>query len=232
MAGPDHLVRPDSRRRGSPWYWHWVVPLLTAAGAEAIAVDLPASCPGDTLDGCTDAVVAAIGSRADVVLVAQSMGAFTAPDVALRVPVRAIILVNPMTPRPGETPGEWWVATGQPAAQRQADLAAGRDPDAPMDVAVLFLHDVPAEVAAAGADAERAPPDSMFAAPAAMSAWPDVETVQLTGRDDRLFPLDFQQRLARRGWGSSRRFLPGGHLIALSQPELVAGRILSWRAPA
>jgi pimeloyl-ACP methyl ester carboxylesterase len=56
--------------------------------------------------------------------------------------------------------------------------------------------------------------------------------VQLTGRDDRLFPLDFQQRLARARLGIEPEVLPGGHLIALSQPELVAGRILSWRAPA
>jgi alpha-beta hydrolase superfamily lysophospholipase len=221
---------------GSPWYWHRVVPLLAAAGAEAVAVDLPASAPGDSLAGCVAAVLAVLGARGDgrddVVLVAQSMGAFTAPDVAALVPVRAIILVNPMTPAPGETPGEWWAATDQPAAQRAADVAAGRDPDAPFDVWTRFLHDVPPEVAAAGADQERAPADSLFSTPPAMTAWPRVPTVQLSGRDDRLFPLAFQQTVARARLGIEPEVLPGGHLLALSQPERVAARLLALAAAA
>lgn len=212
---------------GSPWYWHSVVPLLQDAGAEAISVELPASAPGSTLSGCADAVVARIGDRSDVVLVAQSMGAFTAPDVAWRVPaVRAIVLVNPMTPRAGESPGQWWTASGQVAARRAADRAAGRDPDAPFDVWTTFLHDVEPAVAAAGAEHERAPADSMFAEPPAMDAWPEVETRQLTGRDDRFFPLDFQLRLARERLGIEPEVIDGGHLVALSRPREVADFLL------
>ena len=60
----------------------------------------------------TDAVVEAIGGRRPIVLVAQSMGGFTAPLVCERVPVELLILVNAMVPRPGETFHEWWTATG------------------------------------------------------------------------------------------------------------------------
>lgn len=50
----------------------------------------------------------AAGDRQDVVLVAQSLGAFTAPLVCARAPVRMLIFVNAMIPLPGETPGAWW----------------------------------------------------------------------------------------------------------------------------
>src|SRR5260370_26536716 len=93
---------------GAAWYWHRVVPLLQEAGHEAIAVDLPGDDETAGLPEYTRLVVSAIGDRNDVVLVAQSLGGFTAPLVAAPVPVRALVLVNPLIPRPGETPGAWW----------------------------------------------------------------------------------------------------------------------------
>jgi hypothetical protein len=42
-----------------------------------------------------------------VIVVAQSMAAFTAPLLCDRVDVRLLILVAPMIPAPGETPGAW-----------------------------------------------------------------------------------------------------------------------------
>jgi hypothetical protein len=53
-------------------------------------------------------VLAATGDRRDVVLVAQSLAGFTAPLVAARRPVDAIVLVAAMVPAPGETGVEWW----------------------------------------------------------------------------------------------------------------------------
>lgn len=92
---------------GAAWYWHRVVPLLQDLGHQAIAVDLPG---GDELAGLPEyarEVVNAIGDRGDVVIVAQSLGGFTAPLVAAKVPLRAVVLVNAMIPSPGETPGDW-----------------------------------------------------------------------------------------------------------------------------
>jgi pimeloyl-ACP methyl ester carboxylesterase len=44
----------------------------------------------------------------------------------------------------------------------------------------------------------------------------------IAGRDDRLFPLEFQRRVARERLGLDVVEVPGGHLAALSQPEAVA----------
>jgi len=59
---------------GAAWYWHRVVPELRARGHEAVAVDLPGADESAGLPEYADAVVAAIGGRHDVVVVAQSMG--------------------------------------------------------------------------------------------------------------------------------------------------------------
>ncbi|GAA3394348.1 alpha/beta fold hydrolase [Cryptosporangium minutisporangium] len=207
---------------GSAWYWHRVVPLLRERGHEAIAVDLPADDDAYGLEDYVDVVVNAVGKRDDLVLVAQSMGGLTAPLVCDRVPVSELILVNAMIPAPGESGGEWWSATGQGQAQRESDEREGRDPDAPFDPMVHFLHDVPAEVLADADAHQRDQSGTPFALPWPRDSWPDVPTRVLSSRDDRLFPVDFQVRVAQERLGITPEILPGGHLVALSRPvELV-----------
>src|SRR2546423_9496653 len=88
------------------WYWHRVVPELEGRGHEVIAVDLPSDDDSAGLAEYVDAVVDAIGTRTDdLILVAQSMAGFTAPLVCHRVPVRLLVLVAAMVPLPGEAPG-------------------------------------------------------------------------------------------------------------------------------
>ena len=69
---------------GMAWYWHRVSPLLQRAGHEAIAVDLPGDDESMGLNDYAEIVIRAIGERSNVVLVAQSLGGFTAPLVCAR----------------------------------------------------------------------------------------------------------------------------------------------------
>jgi pimeloyl-ACP methyl ester carboxylesterase len=48
----------------------------------------------------------------------------------------------------------------------------------------------------------------------------------LCGESDRFFPVEFQRTVARERLGVEPQVLPGGHLIALSQPTLVADYLL------
>ena len=93
---------------GLEWVWSRVTPFLVEPGNEAIAVDLPGDDETAGLPRYTELVVDAIGSRPDVVLVAGSLGGFTAPLVCERVPVCELVLVNAMIPDPGETAYDWW----------------------------------------------------------------------------------------------------------------------------
>jgi pimeloyl-ACP methyl ester carboxylesterase len=49
----------------------------------------------------------------------------------------------------------------------------------------------------------------------------------LAGGDDRLFPAEFQQRVARERLGIELDVIPGGHLVALANPQLVADRLIA-----
>jgi thioesterase domain-containing protein len=123
---------------GQAWYWHRLVPELQARGHEAIAVDLPAADDAAGFAEYADAVVAAIGDRrTGLVLVGQSLAGFTVPLVAERLPVEGIVLLNAMVPKPGESGGEWWDATGQAGARAAYAERGGRSAD-PFDPLVDF----------------------------------------------------------------------------------------------
>jgi len=210
---------------GTAWYWHRVAPLLAAAGHQVIAADLPADDETAGLPEYASTVLAAIGDARDVVLVAQSLGGFTAPLVAVKIGVRGIVFVNAMIPVPGETPGAWWAATGWQQARVQAAERGGYGTD--LDLATYFLHDVPPEVAAAGEPYQRPEADVVFGSVCDFGCWPDVPIRAVAGADDRFFPAAFQRGLARDRLGSEADVLPGGHLIALSQPERLAAYLLA-----
>lgn len=212
---------------GAAWYWHRIVPQLREAGHQAIAVDLPAADDSAGLSEYAGIVAAAIGDRTDVVLVAQSLGGFTAPLVATAVPVRALVLVNAMIPVPGETAGQWWDNTGWAQAREAAADLGGYPRE--FDLAVYFLHDVPPDVAAAGEAHQRPEADAVFRSRCDFSGWPQIPIRVVAGADDRFFPTGFQRALARERLGVEADVLPGGHLIALSRPTQLAGYLLAVR---
>lgn len=209
---------------GAAWYWHRVVPLLQAAGHEAAAVDLPGDDPAAGLPEYTDLVINAIGGRENVVLVAGSLGGFTAPLVAAKVPVGELVFVNAMIPVPGETAGAWWGNTGSLEAREAAAVEGGYGTD--FDLAVYFLHDVPPEVAASGEPYQRPEADAVFGSPCDFGSWPAVPIRAVAGAGDRFFPVDFQRAQVRDRLGIEADVLPGGHLIALSQPEALTRYLL------
>ena len=210
------------------WYWHLVTPELEARGHEVVAVDLPCDDDSAGLAEYVDTVVEAIGPRPeegdDLVLVAQSMGAFTAPLVAERVPVELIVLVAAMTPKPGESPGEWWTATGQTEAQAEQAVRDGREPGMG-DPVELFLHDVPQDVIDESVHHLVEQSGTPFEKPWPGERWPDVPTRFLLGRQDRLFPADFQRRIVPERLGIVPDEMDSGHLPALAHPKELAERL-------
>ncbi|MFI8186611.1 alpha/beta hydrolase [Actinacidiphila glaucinigra] len=215
---------------GGTWYWHLLVPELRRRGHAAVAVDLPTGDDRAGLREYADAVVAAAGDRAPLVLVAQSMAGFSAPLACERLGDRLVllVLVNAMVPAPGETAGEWWAATGQPEARRALDLAEGRPADGEFDPLVTFFHDLPGHVAEEALAQGNPQSDTPFGLPFPLPAWPDVPTRVVVGRDDRLFPAAFQRRVARERLGVEADVLPGGHLVALADPDGLADLLVGY----
>src|SRR3954454_25127891 len=96
VSGPDH--------------WHLLDPLLRAAGHDVVSVDLPCEDDSAGLAEYVGAARAAVGSSEDLIVVGQSLAAFTSAELAAAAPTRLLVYLNGMIPAPGETPGEWWEA--------------------------------------------------------------------------------------------------------------------------
>jgi pimeloyl-ACP methyl ester carboxylesterase len=188
---------------------------------EAVAVELPGADPAAGLEEYREAIVAAAADLGDpVTLVAQSLGAFSAPLACGSIDVEELVLVNAMIPVPGEAAGQWWDAVGwRDAAQAMAERDGRPQPDV-ADLDTLFFHDLPPELV----EVMRAEPEAavegptVFAQPWPLPGWPDVPTRVLSATDDRLFPVELQRTVARERLDLDIQELPGGHLVALSQP--------------
>lgn len=202
------------------WYWHLVEAELRARGHQAIAPDLPCDDDSAGLSEYADTVVAAIGDRTEVVVVAQSFGAFTGPLVCDRVAVGLLVLIAPMIPAPGEAPADYWAHT------RYDDEARERYDDA----VALFYHDVPPALAAEALSRAPDQSEARMGEPSPLRAWPEVPTKVLICRDDRLFPAGFLRRVARERLGITPDEIDGGHTPALSRPHDLVDRLEAYAA--
>jgi pimeloyl-ACP methyl ester carboxylesterase len=187
------------------WFWHRVTPLLEARGHVVVAVDLPCDDPAAGLAEYKRAALEQIGDRTDLVVVAQSLGGFTAALVCAERPTELLILVNAMIPRPGER--DWFRSVGCPKSAE------------PFDPVAVFLHDVPDAVIAESALHVRDQADAPLSEPWPLDRWPDVPTRFVLSRGDRLFPADWMRGVVRERLGIEPVEIDGGHCPALSRPE-------------
>ena len=61
-----------------------------------------------------------------------------------------------------------------------------------------------------------------FEDPWPLDRWPEVPTRVVSGARDRLFPRDFQHRVARERLGLVPDDVDAGHVVALSRPAELA----------
>ncbi len=208
-------------------YWYQVKPLLEKAGHEVMCPDLPTDDNSADFITYAKSVEQKIGRTNErLIIVGQSMGAFTAPIVAQDANADMIILVDPMIPSPHETPSEWGKNTEHQSAMVEYGKQAGFDPS--FDLVRTFMHDVPKnildELMQAG---EPRQSDTIFSKPFPLDTWPNIPTKVITGTLDRMFPVVFVQRLAEERLKIyDIATLESGHLPAFSQPEKLASLLL------
>ena len=192
---------------------------LRARGHDVVAPDLPCEDDSAGLPEYADAVIEAIGDRTDLVVVAQSLGGFTAPLVCDRVAVDLLVLVAPMIPDPGEAPANYWSNT-----RFEEEVRESFD-----DEIALFYHDVPPELAAEALKRGTPQSEARMHEPSPLRTWPDVPTRVLLCRGDRLFPAPFLRRVAHERLGITPDEIDGGHTPALSHPKELAERLEAYR---
>ena len=207
------------------WFWHQLQAALEPRGHRAIAVTLPGDNDAAGLAEIADAIVEGSRAAGPVVLVAQSMGGFSAPLAVDRLDVERLVLLDAMVPAPGERPG---LVGGGRAGRGSSQRRASRPPAGGVRRRPRLLP----RCTGGGHEGGLLPPqpdgsDRTFEEPWPLETWPDVPTSGLAGADDRLFPVELQQRVARDRLGIDLEVVPGGHLVALANPEVVADRLVA-----
>jgi len=112
-----------------------------------------------------------------------TFGGFTAPLVADRIAVHALVLVAGMIPAPGERPDDWVANTGFDQVMREHEQGD------------LYYHDVPRALAGQARRKTRAQSATPGHSPWPLAAWPDVPTKFVLCTEDRFFPPEFMHRL-------------------------------------
>jgi pimeloyl-ACP methyl ester carboxylesterase len=211
---------------GSPWTWHQVAPDLRQRGHEVVAVDLPCDDDSAGLAEYVDAAVTAVARSHhddnDVIVVAHSLGGFTAAHLCQRIDVDRLVLLAAMFPVPGESPGEWWDHTSWEQARVAEVSRHGDSPEA------TFSHDLPPDLAVEIGAHIRNQSGTVFARPYPLTAWPEVPVEVLIGRDDRFFPADFQRRVTQERLGVVPDELDCGHLPMLARPAELVERLEAY----
>jgi pimeloyl-ACP methyl ester carboxylesterase len=212
------------------WYWHLVEAELRTRGHDVVAPDLPGDDDEAGLEDYADSVVESVGGLKNLVVVAQSFGAFTAPLVADRLPVDVLVLVAGMIPSPGEAPGDWWGNTGYSSAVREqaardGGMTGNEDPY------VSFYQDVPRNLAEEAMSKERDhPSQASMDSPWPLDAWPNVPTKFVLCTEDQFFPPDFFRRLVAERLDITPDEIASGHCPALSRPEELADILEGYAA--
>jgi pimeloyl-ACP methyl ester carboxylesterase len=212
------------------WYWHLVEAELRRRGHDVVAPDLPCDDDSADLDDYADAVVDAVGDPADLVVVGQSYGGFTAPLVAARSHAQELILVAGMIPAPGEAPADWWNNTGyRQAVDDQARRDGGQTGSD--DPFVAFFHDVPRPLAEEAMRNERSESEAAYSQPWPLDAWPDVPTRFVLCTEDRFFPAVFMRTVVSSRLGIAPEEIAAGHCVALSRPKELTDLLVGHSVP-
>jgi hypothetical protein len=213
------------------WYWHLVEEQLRSQGHDTVAPDLPADDDSLGLPEYADAVVEVVREPDQVVVVAQSFGAFTAPLVADRLAADLLVLVAGMVPTPGEAPRDWWSNTGYHAAV-EAQAAKDGGLTGHEDPLVCFYHDVPRDLAqdALRRSGRRHPSSTAYNQPWPLEEWPSVPTRFVLCSEDRFFPKEYLHTVASTRLDVVPDEIAAGHCVALARPRELTNLLQGYLA--
>ncbi len=204
---------------GDAWQWRLLEAELRIRGHDAVAMDLPVEDESAGLQEYANAVIDAVGERTDLVVIAHSLGGYTAPLVCDRIPVKRMVLVAGMIPLPGESAFDMFANTSHQSSPVNAGLS-----DVESMIAT-FMHDVPADLAQEAISRWRNQAGNPLSEPWPLHSWPDVPTHFLLCRDDRMFPADWMRGVVQDRLGITADEIDGGHFPALSHPKELADRL-------
>jgi pimeloyl-ACP methyl ester carboxylesterase len=217
----------------SPWYWHRVVPLLEGAGHATVVPNLPCDDPEAGIERYVEIVEEALaGTDEDPVVVGSSLGAVTAVVVAARRPVRALVSVCGVIPRPGRAVAEDTGEMTQPAYAESVRVNPDGSTTFLPDAAVeIIFHESDPALARDAASRLRPQAAKPFLEPCPFESVPDVPRTGIVAPEDRLLRPEWCEAAVRERLGVEPTILHGDHGPLLSQPEALTELLLGAAGP-
>lgn len=223
------------------WSWGSLIPQLEAKGHSSVAMDLPIENPKTTLSNYAEAVIKALPSAEDdVILVGTSMAGTVIPLVAAQRRVRKLVYLGALIPYPGmsvieqmyeDVVPDMWKAAGFEAPYSSKFEQLRDEPDifnpsslekSPLEdetVAMEFLfHDCEPEVANFAVSKLRNHLSSAHLTEVfPLQALPNVESSYIVCTEDRIISPAWCKYAARKRLGVEAIEFKSGHCPYLSQ---------------
>jgi pimeloyl-ACP methyl ester carboxylesterase len=214
------------------WCWQPLVAELERRGHRAVAVDLPCDDPAATIVDNAKLVADSLGDADDVVVVGHSLGGITAAVVPLVRPVRKVVFLAALVPRPGRSLGEVMGSEPETTTEEFNKLPRHVDEDGSVwwdpEVAVqAFYRACDPETARWAATRLRPQVWTTSREPCPLDRWPDCELVSIVCAADEVVSPEWSRRIAREVLGVEPVELPGGHSPMLSHPAELADALLA-----
>lgn len=208
--------------------WAKVIPLLTAAGLQVVAVQNPLSSLAADVDATTRAIDQADGP---VVLVGHSWGGVVITEAGGNPKVRSLVYVAAFAPAAGQSIASMTESFGPPpyAAELRRDdggfLTFTAD-----GVAQFFAPDLPAAEQALVTATQGPFHEATISTPVARAAWTEKPAWWVLSGDDRVIPAHLQKAMATTIGATATTVEGASHVVMLSHPETVAEVILAAAA--
>jgi pimeloyl-ACP methyl ester carboxylesterase len=209
------------------WCWEKLTPQLERRGHQVLTVDLPAEDPrAGAAEYAAAALTAFGGAGDDLVVVGHSLGGLTIPLITASRPVRQLIFVAGMLPRPGKTQEE--VLSAEPDMLSPGpEGGANRGPGGqtrwrPEAAARWFFADCPPDLAAWAASRLRGQCWKIASEVTPLPAWPAVPCSYVLGTCDPVISPAWSRRAAPAVLGVKAIEIDAGHSPFLATPTVMA----------
>jgi pimeloyl-ACP methyl ester carboxylesterase len=208
------------------WCWEKLTPELELQGHRVLTVDLPSEDPQAGAAEYAAAALTAFGGAGDDLVVGHSLGGLTIPLIAAARPVRRLIFVAGMLPRPGTSQEE--VLSAEPdMIMPGPEGGAYRGPGGetrwrPEAAGHWFFADCSADVAAWAASRLRGQCWKITREVTPLSAWPPVPCSYVLGTRDPVIKPAWSRRSVPAVLGVKALEIDAGHSPFLAMPTVLA----------
>ena len=220
------------------WCWEPLISELERRGHRAVAVDLPCDDPAATTMDNAKQVVEALShadptgdAGDDVVVVGHSLGGIVAAVIPLLRPVRRLVFLCALIPRPGRSLADVMASEPDTTTEEFDALPrqVGKGGSVTWDPAVagpFFYRACPPDTADWAAPRLRTQVWTTSREPCPLDKWPDSDLVSIVCTDDELIRPSWSRRIARDILHVDPIELPGGHFPMLGIPTQLADTLV------